>query len=82
MSEASFSDATSTAYLAMSAVGELRVGPVIGLRSAIIPEFKSYVFKANDEDEFIKQMNNVVEGASKNINLDYIKKMFSWINVE
>ena len=52
--------------------------PVIGLRSAIIPEFKSYVFKANDEDEFIKQMNNVVEGASKNINLDYIKKMFSW----
>lgn len=52
--------------------------PVIGLRSAIIPEFKPYLFKANYEDDFIKQMNNVAEGASKNINLDYIKKVFSW----
>lgn len=52
--------------------------PVIGLRSAIIPEFKPYVFQADGETDFIQYMMNVAGGAKKDISIDYIKKVFSW----
>ena len=37
--------------------------PVIGLKSAIIPEFQPYVNVANNIEEFISKMNNISNGT-------------------
>lgn len=52
--------------------------PVVGLKSAIIPELKNYVYVADNKDEFIEKMNLVAEGKSKKISLSKLRKDFSW----
>jgi len=51
---------------------------VIGLRSAIIPEFDSYVNLATNREEFLYQMREVKKGKKKIINLKNLKNQFSW----
>jgi len=52
--------------------------PVIGLKSAIIPELFPYVQIANDMDEFVNNMRYVVDKKFKPINLDELREKFSW----
>lgn len=53
--------------------------PVIGLRSAIIPELRKYCFVAENEDEFLTLIDRVVKDDFENkIDIDQLKKEFSW----
>lgn len=52
--------------------------PVIGLRTAIIPEFNEYIHLAKNSKEFIKLMDLVAKGKGKKISLSELRKDFSW----
>ncbi|MFA5770660.1 MAG: glycosyltransferase [Patescibacteria group bacterium] len=53
--------------------------PVIGLKSAIIPELKSYVNMARDLDEFIEKMKEIkIKPSVQSINQLY--EIFNWKN--
>ncbi len=52
--------------------------PVIGLRSAIIPEFTDYVSLANNLPEFVKLMKEIASGNYRSINRSKLRKEFSW----
>ena len=53
--------------------------PVIGLKSAIIPELKSYVNMARDLDEFVDNMKEIkIKPSVQSINRLY--KIFNWKN--
>lgn len=52
--------------------------PVIGLPSAIIPEFEQYVFIAESKDAFVNAMINATEGKNKQINTKKMNQLFSW----
>lgn len=51
---------------------------VMGLKSAIIPEFKKFVFEVQQDDELVDLMRAVALGKSIFIDVEMIKKMFSW----
>jgi glycosyltransferase involved in cell wall biosynthesis len=51
--------------------------PVIGLKSAIIPEFIPYVNVAKNKTDFIRLMQTI---SSTTINIDQLKNKFSWKN--
>lgn len=51
--------------------------PVIGLKTAIIPEFKNYVKETENMDEFVDLMKIAVVDK-RNINIHTLKKEFSW----
>lgn len=51
---------------------------VIGLKSAVIPEFKPFVFLADDLNGFVAQMQNVASGKRKDFTPEYIRRTFSW----
>ena len=52
--------------------------PVIGLRNAIIPEFKDYVFQADDETGFLKQMIEIHKFKNLKSYRQEVLKRFSW----
>lgn len=52
--------------------------PVIGLSSAIIPEFQPYVTHIKHKDDFVRSMIEAAEGNAKNIDVKRIHKTFSW----
>ncbi|MFA6081688.1 MAG: glycosyltransferase [Patescibacteria group bacterium] len=53
--------------------------PVIGLKSAIIPELKQYVNLATDIDGFIKNMNKIKIKPNEQM-IKQIEKKFNWKN--
>jgi glycosyltransferase involved in cell wall biosynthesis len=52
--------------------------PVIGLKSAIIPELKQYVNVVGDEKQFVYLMNKAVNNKPEIKNRQIITKEFSW----
>lgn len=52
--------------------------PVIGLKSAIIPELEKYVTVLQNEEGLLKAMQKVVEGRSEKIDGKKIFEEFSW----
>lgn len=52
--------------------------PVVGLKSAIIPELKPFVFVAENQIQFISLMKLVTENKLVVNNLKIIQKQFSW----
>lgn len=52
--------------------------PVIGLPSAIIPEFEPYVSLAESKDTFVNSMVDAAEGKNKEIDTIKINQLFSW----
>lgn len=52
--------------------------PVVSLRSAIIPELRTYVYLANNIKEFVSKMENIVLNRGKKIRTAQISKTFSW----
>jgi glycosyltransferase involved in cell wall biosynthesis len=52
--------------------------PVVGLKSAIIPEMKQFVHLANDEEDFFSHMKNITMGKIKKIDQKKISEIFSW----
>ncbi len=53
--------------------------PVVGMRSAIIPEFSSFTHIANNEDGFMDQMIKVATGDYVTVNLRKLASEFSWL---
>lgn len=53
---------------------------VVALQSAIIPELKKYVYEAKDIESFVNMMEQVARGKTKKIDIDEIRKNFSWEN--
>ena len=51
---------------------------VIGLKAAIIPEFKKFVSLADDTNDFIAYMNDISQKKVKSVNRKEILKIFSW----
>jgi len=51
---------------------------VIGLKSAIIPEFTPYVSLVEDKNNFVDVMSSVAEGNAKEIDVKKIVSQFSW----
>jgi glycosyltransferase involved in cell wall biosynthesis len=52
--------------------------PVIGLKSAIIPEMKQFVHLADDEEDFLSHMKNITRGKIKKIDQKKLSQIFSW----
>lgn len=52
--------------------------PVIGLKSAIIPELKPYVFVSEKNTDFMSNMKKVASGHKIKYEIKVIQKMFSW----
>lgn len=52
--------------------------PVIGLQSAIIPEFTPFVSVAETSDIFMYSMINAADGKNKSIDTKKIHTLFSW----
>ncbi len=53
--------------------------PVIGLKSAIIPELSKYCFVAKDQDQFLSFMLQIAKnGFDYRIDIDQLKEEFSW----
>lgn len=53
--------------------------PVIGLKSAIIPELRKYCLVAEDEDDFLSFINQVVKDDFRyQVDIEQLKKEFSW----
>jgi len=52
--------------------------PVVGLRSAIIPEFDDFVTIADNMQDFVSAMKEIASGSSKTIDRTKLKKKFSW----
>lgn len=52
--------------------------PVVGLKSAIIPEMKQFVHPADDEADFLSHMNNITMGKIKKIDQKKLSQIFSW----
>ncbi len=52
--------------------------PVIGLKSAIIPELRNYINIARNEKEFTNLLNSAVSGELKDGFSKQIKQEFSW----
>lgn len=51
--------------------------PVIGLKSAIIPELEPFVHVAKSENDFIKLLNSTIKRPDqKTINV--LRKIFNW----
>ncbi len=51
---------------------------VIGLKSALIPEYKSFVATAFDGETFLKEMKEIASGKEIRINNLELKQIFSW----
>ncbi|MBI4009247.1 glycosyltransferase [Candidatus Roizmanbacteria bacterium] len=51
---------------------------VVGLKSAIIPEFRDLVFLAEDQNDFVAKMEEVSTGKGINIDVKSLKEQFSW----
>lgn len=54
--------------------------PVIGLRSAIIPEMRSLINLADNKEDFIKKMVEVAQGKKTIIDKEKLLKKFSWLS--
>ncbi len=54
--------------------------PVVGLRSAIIPEFYDFVNVADNRQDFISMMKKIASADSKKINQTKLRNKFSWQN--
>ncbi len=54
--------------------------PVIGLKSAIIPELSSYVNLCESEEEFVLMMKKAMVNKLKSVKTKEIIKKFSWEN--
>jgi glycosyltransferase involved in cell wall biosynthesis len=54
--------------------------PVISLKSSVIPEMQKYVNIANNSKEFLKLMQRSVNNDLKTVNINVIKRKFSWNN--
>ena len=52
--------------------------PVIGVTSAIIPEFKEYVHEVDNLDEFVEEMEKTAQGKITKEVRDEVIKRFSW----
>lgn len=52
--------------------------PVIGLKSAIIPEMKQFVYLADDEEDFLSHMKSITMGKIKKIDQKKLSQIFSW----
>lgn len=52
--------------------------PVIGLKSAIIPEFNPYVLSVESHDEFINKMIGIADNYKVKISSSKIANLFSW----
>ncbi len=52
--------------------------PVIGLETAVIPEFKEYCEVVDSKDAFIKAMKKIADGKGKEIDNKKLKEKFSW----
>ncbi len=52
--------------------------PVVGLSSAIIPELSSYVYVANNLDDFVYYMKKIASRYIKIIDKKKLKNQFSW----
>lgn len=52
--------------------------PVVGLRSAIIPELEKYVSIAKNPQDFVELMKKLSMGNSKSIDRKRLKEEFSW----
>ena len=52
--------------------------PVVGLKSAIIPELKAYVSLANNQKEFVEKMLEAADAKSKTIDQNKLRHEFSW----
>ncbi len=52
--------------------------PVVGMRSAIIPEFSSFTNIVNSEDGFMEKMVKVANGDFSPVNVKKIASSFSW----
>lgn len=52
--------------------------PVIGLKSAIIPELEKYVLLSSNEKEFVDNMIYTIERNCKKIDIKLLKQEFSW----
>jgi len=53
--------------------------PVVGLKSAIIPELRDYVNLANNKADFLKMMKRLPKQPTKKI-ITQLKKKFNWSN--
>jgi glycosyltransferase involved in cell wall biosynthesis len=78
---------TATAYLTASHYESFNLPvlealsqncPVIGLKSAIIPELKKYVYEVSNLKSFVHAMRTVALGKVRKINLNELRKNFSW----
>lgn len=78
---------TATAYLSASLYESYNLPvlealsqkcPVIGLDSAIIPEFQKYCYVCENRDEFIEAMNEYARGSKQIIDLESLRDTFSW----
>lgn len=78
---------TATAYITASSYESYNLPvlealsqkcPVIGLDSAIIPEFQKYCFVCENREAFIEAMNKYAAGSKESIDLDSLRETFSW----
>lgn len=52
--------------------------PIIGLDSAIIPEFQPYCFVSRNKESFIEAMKMAAQGKNEPIDLVSLREKFSW----
>lgn len=52
--------------------------PVIGLESAVIPEFQPYCYVSHNKDEFIEAMEVYGSGKKEFLDLSSLREKFSW----
>lgn len=52
--------------------------PVIGLKSAIIPELEPYVKCVESKDTFVNEMTSIAEQNRKEIDIGQLRKTFNW----
>ncbi len=52
--------------------------PVIGLDSAIIPEFQPYCYISQDKEDFISSMKETASGKKEMLDLTALRETFSW----
>lgn len=52
--------------------------PVIGLKSAVIPEMQPYASVVDDTDHFVHLMKRAADGELSRVNTEKVRKEFSW----
>lgn len=52
--------------------------PVIGLDSAIIPEFQPYCYVSRNKEDFIESMTSTAKGENDPVDLVSLREKFSW----